>query len=532
MSMPAIKVEQTPASISTPLFAGLWPVLAVVCAITLLQLLTNRRYGFFIDELQFMSDGRHLDWGFVAYPPFTPFLARVSMSLFGVSLGGLRLFSALAEAAILFLTALMARELGAGKLGQAAAALGIGLSLHSVYDGRVFWYTSFDYLWWVLAAYFAVRLLKSENPRWWLAIGAAEGLGLLTKYTMVYFIAGILLGAMLTHPRRYLASGWFWAGNALALLIFLPNILWELRHDFVTYSFLEFIHARDIGEGRTDKFLIGQLIYCLNPFAAPLTLAGLIGYMRSRRYRMIGWMYIVPLALILITSGRSYYLAPAYPMLMAMGCQMGERWIALPAKISAPAKKAPQRAKAGSRWPWRWSARQWAGAALFTGVILWGAWVCAVILPFQSRGLLRDYAFRNNGNLKNEFGWNDLVRTVAGIRDSLPPDQQAHVGILVGNYAEQGAVEILGSAYGLPPAISTINSGGLRGYPSPAPTTLIVVGFSDDMASALFSDCRLAGHNGNSEGILNFESATPDIFLCGAPRQPWPDLWKNATHFE
>jgi hypothetical protein len=144
---------------------------------------------------------------------------------------------------------------------------------------------------------------------------------------------------------------------------------------------------------------------------------------------------------------------------------------------------------------------------------------------------LRDFALSRNQQLREEFGWEELVRTVASIRDSQPPDQRASLGIMVGNYGEEGAIEILGSAYRLPPPISTINSGWLRGYVTPPPTTLIVIGFSRDMALALFTDCKVAGQNGNSEGIINGESTFPDIFLCGPPRQSWPEFWKDSPHF-
>lgn len=530
--MPNARIELSSDTIKTPERSGLRPALAIIIAVVLLHLLTNGRYGFFRDELQFLSDARNLDWGFVAYPPVAPLLARISMSLFGISLAGLRLFATLAQAAALLVTVFMARELGGGWLAQAAATLSIGLSLYSLFDGRVFWYTSFDYLWWVLAAYFTIRLLKSENPRWWLAIGAIEGLGLLTKYSIAYLIAGILCGAILTRARRDLVSGWFWAGNVLALLICLPNILWQFRHDFISYQFLQFVHNRDIEIGRTDEFLIEQL-FCINLFAVPLVLAGLTGYLRSPRYRMIGWMYIVPLVLFIITKGRSYYLAAAYPMLVAKGSVMGERWIGLTEKSSASVKKARRRNKAaGLNRQIGWSGRHWIATVFFVGILLWGAWVCAIILPFQSKGPLRDFSFKRNGNLMNEFGWNELIQNVASIRDSLPPEQQAHLGIIVGNYGEQGAIENLGSAYHLPSPISTINSGWLRGYPTRPPTRLIVIGFSRDMVSALFNDCQLAGHNGNSEGILNEESRYPDIFLCGPPRQAWPEFWKDSPHFE
>jgi hypothetical protein len=125
-----------------------------------------------------------------------------------------------------------------------------------------------------------------------------------------------------------------------------------------------------------------------------------------------------------------------------------------------------------------------------------------------------------------------LVRTVAQIRDSLPPDQQAHLGITTGNYGEYGAIEMLGPAYGLPKPIGTTNSEWLRGYPTPPPTTLIVLGLGEQEANSLFIGCRWAGHNGNSEGVLNEESQYhPDIFLCGPPRLLWPQLWQEHKDF-
>jgi len=125
-----------------------------------------------------------------------------------------------------------------------------------------------------------------------------------------------------------------------------------------------------------------------------------------------------------------------------------------------------------------------------------------------------------------------MVQTVARIRDSLPAAQQQDVGILVGNYGEQGAIEMFGPAYHLPPPISMTNSAWLRGYPSPPPSTLIIVGSSKEWVERNFTACRLAGHNGNSLGIKNEEREyDPDIFVCGSPRQPWPDFWKNHERF-
>ena len=483
---------------------------AISAAIALLHITTNNRYGFHRDELQFLSDARHLDWGFVAYPPFTPFIERIGLSLFGLSMVGLRLFSVLAQSAAIVLAGLMAKELGGARFAQVTAALAVALSPLPLFQGTEFQYSSFDLLWWVLIAYLTIRLLKSDNPRWWLAIGAVVGVGLLTKYSIAFYVAGILTGLVLTPARRFLRTRSFWAGIALALLIFLPNLLWLARHNFISYHFLQHIHARDVGEGRANGFLTGQFLICANLVAAPVWLAGLIGFLRNRRYRMLAFMYLVPLALFLVGKGRNYYMAPAYPMLLAMGAVLAEGWL-----NSLP------------RW-----GRRTIQTVYFSAFAFVAAYVCAIVLPLQSSGPLRNFALSRNGDLREEVGWNDLVRTVAQIRDSLPPDQQAHVGITTGNYGEYGAIEMLGPAYGLPKPIGTTNSEWLRGYPTPPPTTLIVLGLGEQEANAIFTGCRWAGHNGNSEGVRNEESQYhPNIFLCGPPRQPWPQLWKEHKDF-
>jgi hypothetical protein len=485
-------------------------LLGIAAAVALAHLLTNSRYGFHRDELQVLSDARHLDWGFVPYPPFTPFVERIGLAMFGLSMVGLRLFSVIAQACAIVLSGLTARELGGGRLAQITTALAVAFSPLPLFNGTEFQYTSFDFLWWILTAYFIVRLLKTENPRWWLAIGAAVGIGLQTKYSIVFFIAGILGGMVLTRARRYFATPWFWGGAGLALLIFLPNLVWQLRHHFIAFDFLHHIHERDVRQGRANGFLQDQFLICTNLFAAPLWIAGLIAFFRHPRYRLLAWMYVIPLALFVAGRGRGYYLAPAYPMLIAMGAAVGERWLKSLSKV------------------WRRTVQ----TVFFLGLAACALYICALILPIASIGPLKDFALKHNGDLREEFGWNELVKKVADIRDSLPPDQQAHLGVLVGNYGEQGAIEMLGPAYHLPPPISGTNSAWLRGYPEPPPSTLIVLGLSRAYVDQALTDCRVVGHNGNSEGIENEESQyRPDIFLCGPPRQGWPEFWKDFQHF-
>jgi hypothetical protein len=483
-----------------------WALIGIAAVVTLAHILTNGRYGFHRDELQVLSDARHLDWGYVPYPPFTPFVERIGLSLFGLSLVGLRLFSVIAQAILVVVTGLMARELGGGRLAQVTAALAIAMSTLPLFEGTEFQYTTFDNLWWVLIAYFVIRLLKAENPRWWLPIGATIGLGFQTKYTMGFFLAGVLGGVLLTGARRYLGSGWFWGGMALGFLICMPNLIWQVRNGFISLHFLQHIHARDVRQGRADGFWRDQIWICANLVATPLWIAGVIGYLRDRRYRMLAWMYLIPLTLYAMGKGRGYYLGGAYPMLMAMGAVMGERWVASLSKIP----------------------RLTVQFVFLAGVAAWGLFMSATIFPVASSGPLMKFALENNGDLREEIGWDELVKTVAGIRDSLPPEQQGRVGIAVRNYGEQGAIENLGPAYHLPPPISGVNSSWLRGYPTPLPSTLIVMGQSREEADRLFTSCRWAGHNGNSLGVKNEESEDhPDIFVCGPPRLAWPEFWKE-----
>jgi len=432
------------------------------------------------------------------------------MSLFGMSLVGLRLFSVFSQAAVIVVAGMMARELGGARLAMVTAALTVALSPLPLFEGTEFQYTTFDNLWWVLIAYFVIRLLKTDDPRWWLPIGVVIGLGFMTKYTMAFYVCGVVGGVVLTRARKYLLSPWLWGGVALSLLVCSPNLIWQARHDFISLHFLQHIHARDVGEGRADGFLRDQFLICTNLFAAPLWIAGLIGYLRDRRYRMLAWMYLVPFVLYVVGKGRGYYLGAAYPMLMAMGAVMGERWVGSMSRL----------------W------RRVVEVVFVLAVVLVGIYTCAIVIPLASGGSLKQFALEKNGDLREEIGWDDLVKTVAGIRDSLPSEQRENVGIVVGNYGEQGAIEILGPAYHLPPPISGTNSAWLRGYPQPQPPTLIVIGHHQDYVDRMFTSCRLAGHNGHSLGVKNEESRDhPDIFVCGPPRLPWSEFWQEYQAF-
>ena len=466
---------------------------------------TGGRYGFHRDELATLDDARRLAWGYVAYPPITPFFGRLSLLLFGTSLAGFRFFAALAEAVAVVLTGLMARAMGGGRRAQlvaAAAALPFCLA-----GGSLMQYVSFDYLFWVLTIYSVVRLLADGEPRWWVVIGAAMGLGMMAKYSMVFLAAGLGAGLLLTGARKYLASKWLWCGLAVALAIVSPNLIWQARHSFVSLEFLRTIHARDIRIGRTRDFLPDQLKLTL--LAAPLAAAGLYFYLRAhagRRYRAQGWMYAALLLLFVVAKGRGYYLAAAYPMLYAGGAVWGEQRLAS-------------------------MGRGWAGAvraAAWTALAVDVALMAAIFLPVApADSAWGKWMLRQNGDLHEEFGWQELVDTVAQIHRTVP-----QAAILALNYGEAGAIDLYGPRYGLSPAISGINSYWQRGYGNPPPETVIVVGATSAWVARNFASCELAGHTGNRYGVENEETRDhPDIFVCRGLRQSWPEFWRTFRYF-
>jgi len=486
-------------------------MLACLAAATVLvHVFTGGQYGFQRDELATLDDARHLAWGYVAYPPMTPFFGRISLELFGTSLTGFRFFAAVAEAIAVLLTGLMARKLGGGRGAQLVAAM--AAVPFCLGGGALMQYVSFDYLFWVLTAYCTICLLWSGDPRWWVGIGAALGLGMLAKYAIPFLAAGLTAGFLFTDARRYLRSRWLLWGAAVALLIVLPNLIWQTRHDFIYLDFIRHIHARDVAQGRHRGFLPGQIRLTL--FAFPLWMTGL-GYCllapEARRYRALAWMHLVPLGLFLVAKGRDYYLAAAYPMLYAAGAVWLEQGLA--------------------RLRPFWSRIWWSsiGVLLAADAAIAGAFVLP-LAPVNSPWFKT--AIQVNGDFREEFGWPELAETLSRVRDSLPAAERAHVAILGTNYGEAGAVDLYGPQFGLPNAISGVNSFWQRGYGDPPPGVLIVVGLSRAFVEKRFQSCELAAHTWNRAGILNEETRDhPDIFVCRGLRQGWPEFWSHFRYF-
>ena len=303
-------------------------VLYLAAAKLLLHLLTANRYGIFRDELYYLACAEHLDWGYVDQPPLIAVIAFIVRRVFGESLFGLRLLPAIAGAALVWLTGKITREMGGGRFAQATAALAVtAVPIYLVFHH---WLTmnAFEPLIWMGAVWCIVRAVNTHNAKYWLWFGVIVGVGLQTKYSVVFFAFGIVVGLLLTEHRRALKSKWIWLGALAAFLIFLPNLLWLVKHDFPFLELMRNIResGRDVARGPI-AFIADQALI-MNPLLFPIWVGGLIWLFfgkEGRRYRIFGWAYLVMLITFIVMKGKNYYLAPAYPILFAAGAIALER---------------------------------------------------------------------------------------------------------------------------------------------------------------------------------------------------------------
>jgi hypothetical protein len=301
----------------------------------------------------------------------------------------------------------------------------------------------------------------------------------------------------------------------VALLIFLPNLLWQIQHNFIAVDYLSSIHARDIQWGRTDSYLPDQLYITTNPFTLPLWIMGLIFCSfapAGRRFRPLAWMFLTTFLLLLVNRGRSYYLAPAYPMLLAAGATWLENWLD------------------GLRQPRALLMRSVLGSMLTVGAVV-AALLTKPVAPIHS--WIWEIASQTSDVFVEMVGWPELAQQVAEVYAKLPADEKAVTAILAGNYGEVGALELYGPELGLPRVISGANSLWERGYGHPAPETVIVVGFERQQAGRYFASCQAAGVVSNPYRVNNEESMRHSVLLvCRQPRQPWHEMWPTMRWFQ
>src|SRR5215203_5710112 len=306
---------------SKPRSLSRW-VYAIALAYFALHLLTSTRYGYFRDALYYLACSEHLAFGYVDQPPLVAVLGWIARHTLGTSLPALLLWPALAGALRIILTAAFVRELGAQRFGIVlAAVLAATPGVWWVIDHQ-FAMNAFEPLFWGGLAYVVLRIIKTRNTKLWLAFGAIAGIGLLNKYSLIVFASALIAGVLLTRQRTILFTPWILAGGAIAFLIFLPNLIWNIQHD---WPFLELMrNIRATGKDVVlppGKYLLQQIVM-MNPLSFPFWFGGLLFYLFSRdakSYRSFGWAFVITILIFMITHGKDYYSSSTYVMLFAAG---------------------------------------------------------------------------------------------------------------------------------------------------------------------------------------------------------------------
>jgi hypothetical protein len=486
------------------------PIVVLVVAKLALHLAANGGYGFLRDELAYIDDGKHLAFGYIDHPPLAPWLAAFARTLFpDDAVLGLRLFPALASTGLLALTMLMAREMGGGRWAVLIAGLAFLGAPIFLATGVLFQAVSFDLLLWGAFTYCFVRMARTGETRWWWAMGAAAGLGLLAKYTTAFYLVGFSVALLALPQRDLVRSRDAWIGIAIAVLIALPNVLWQAANDFIALDYTDAINERDRNLGRTDSFLPDQFLL-LGPPGVVVWVTGLVALLRRParpELRVLGVAFVLTVALFAVSQGRGYYTAAVYPPLFAAGAV----------------------AIGGARAEWLRFARPALAALLAAGAVF----SASVSMPIAPPGSgYFDFASDLNEDLPEMVGWPELVATIADVRDGLPADEQDDVAILAGNYGEAGAINLYGGRYGLPEAISPVNTYHRWSEGRLDASVYIVVGVRADDLATIFARCEQAAVVTNNHDVENEETRNRDgVQVCRDPHRPLEEVWDQLQRF-
>ncbi|HEX5041928.1 MAG TPA: glycosyltransferase family 39 protein [Candidatus Polarisedimenticolaceae bacterium] len=497
-----------------------WRLLLLLAVAKLtLHLFAVEQYGYFRDELYYLASTEHLDWGYVDHPPLSIAVLAAVRFLIGDSLPALRLVPALAGAATVVLFGLVAHRLGGGRFAQGLAAL-VAL-LCPTFLGTHHYYSmnAIDLLLWSLGALLVLRVLEKPTLGGWSALGVLGGLALLNKPSALWYGGSLFIGLLVTHHRRVLRTPGPWVAAALAALVFLPNVLWQVRHGWPTQEWMRNASTYKMVATGPLRFVLDQIL-AMNPGAVPVWIAGLSyglfgrGEPLRRGGRVLFWMYVV-IALLLMMSGRSrpYYLAVTYIMVLPLGA------VALEQRVETRALRA----------------------ALAVLVVLFGALILPFALPvLPVRTFVRYQAalgqeprtdeHHEMGALPQQyadmFGWPEMVALVHKAYLRLTPDERAHCRIFGQNYGEAGAVDVLGRKLGLPPAVSGHNSYWLWGPRPGRVDAVIIIGGDRADNARFFESIEIVGQT-SSPWAMPYERGL-DVSIGRRPkvdlRQLWPEL--------
>jgi len=493
------------------------PLLAAATAF-LVHLVCNPHYGFFGDELYFIVCGQHPQWNYVDQPPIAPLLAAASQ-VFGPSLVLLRVLPALFAGAGIYVTCLIVLELGGAAYAQFLSAI-VVFFLPVLTDFGMKVSPDMVGLWsWPLLTLWIVRLTKGADSRLWIAIGVLMGVSILSKYSVLFFAAALLVGLLLTPERRILDSRWFVVGTLISAIIALPSLLWQVHYG---YPMLELLRAVQHGKNVIVAPLgyLGQQLL-ISGFLWPFWIIGLIWLFFRPALRFLAYGYVLLIAIMIVQHGKHYYPADAYPYLIAAGCVQIEDWT---------------------------SKLRRARTVIAATTILLGLVFFPVVMPVLPEAWLASYyrelhsflhisrenietEHRVAAQLPSDFasmhGWTELTAIVNRVYEELPPADRKQAVVMAQNYSEAAAIEFLSKPK--LPVISGHNQyflWGPRGYSG---DVLICVGANCDSVGEVFRACSLKARL-QAPWIQPSEDNIP-ITVCRGIKKPILELWPLAKFY-
>lgn len=486
----------------------------------LLHFLTNGQYGYFRDELYYLACGDHLDWGYVDQAPLIALVAWFERAVFGDSLFALRLLPALAGAATIFLTGLIAREAGGRRFAVTVACLSVIVAPYFLLINTLLTMNAFEPLFWAACAYVLIRILKYGESRLWPLFGLVAGLGLMNKHSTLAFGFAVVAGLAVTRARRQFLNPWLWAGGALALLIFAPNIIWQIQHGWPTVEVLRNADKNQNVAFSLAEFVKGQVLL-MHPLTLPVWASGIYFYLfrkEARLFRALGWGFVALFALMVVFRAKVYYILPFYPILLASGGAQVETWLESRRALRVLARPA------------------------FVFVLLAGG---ALLLPFglpllPVETFIRYQRFVGLEPPRTEklklaelpqvyadmFGWEEMTRVVAGVYDSLPTEERGRCAIFARNYGEAGAIDFFGPRYGLPKSIAGHQNYFLWGPRDYTGECVITVGEKLEDVQKAFDQIEQAA-TFTHPYVLPHENNQP-VFVCRKPKRPLKEIWPQV----
>lgn len=505
-------------------------VLYIAVAALAVQLATAFRYGIFRDELYYIDCGNHLASGYVDQPPLIAFIAWLERHVTGDSLLSLRFLPALAGAATVWLAGKMARAFGGCQYAQILAALAVLLSTGYLATFHLLTMNAFEPPIWTACAAIVLRIIQTGNQKLWLWFGLLAGIGLENKYGMLFFGFGVFVGLLLTRERRALAKPWVWLGGGIAMLVWLPNLIWNLAHH---WPFLELMHnVRQSGRDVTMSpvpFVLAQALF-MNPLTAPTWMGGLAWLFFGResgaerqgergRHRILGWTFLVTMITFIALKGKAYYLWPGFAMLFAAGGVALDRLF--------------------GRFRGRW-LRPAYGALLVLGGAVFAPFTLPVLSPSGFMEYVRalriplpQIEHQPLGPLGQQiyadmFGWKELAEETARAYNALPPDVRAKTAITAGEYGAAGAVDFYGPKLGLPQVISGHQSYWLWGPREYTGESMLMLNESQRRVEELCDQWKVVGR---VEHPLSRRDEHFDIYWCQQHRWTLQQIWPQAKHW-